>query len=285
MPLSGQAYRKGAVMEHAFPGTQTEPVLIGSLQDYYSRILEYYDELFPLDEQAVACVIQLADILKQKASVSPPPIFRFLGVGCATGNLENRLANYNLDITGIDTNPDMIATAQRRIKAPFSTIRFFEMNSLDIARFLKEKSFNIISCIENMLPYIGDLTLVKKFLHDSKKLLAPGGFLLLHVFNFDTLSGKTEIDLAELSSIRVKLSRKLVPAEEDKMTLEAELELGNGQLVHFHKKTPILPLTVPRISEIAQEAGFGAPEVYGGYDYKPFEKDSTYAVMVLQNPD
>lgn len=272
-------------MEHAFPGTQTEPVLIGSLQDYYSRILEYYDELFPLDDQAASCVLQIADILRQKSTVSPPPIIRFLGVGCATGNLENRLAHYNLDITGIDMNPDMIATAQRRIKAPFSTIRFFEMNSLDIARFLKEKSFNIISCIENMLPYIGDLTLVKKFLHDSRKLLAPGGYLLLHVFNFDTLNGNTEVDLEELSSIRVKLSRKLVPAEEEKMTLEAELVLGNGQLVHFYKKAPILPLTVSQITDIARDAGFGIPELYGGYDYRPFEKDSTYAVVLLQNPD
>lgn len=272
-------------MEHAFPGTQTEPVLIGSLQDYYSRILEYYDELFPLDEQAVSCVIQLVDTLKQKSSVSPPPIFRFLGVGCATGTLENRLSNHNMDITGIDTNPEMIATSQRRIKAPFSTIRFFEMNSLDIARFLKEKSFNIISCLENMLPYIGDLTLVRKFLHDSRKLLAPGGFLLLHVFNFAAVDKSVEIELPELSSIRVKLSRKLVPVTEEQMTLDARLELGNGQLVQFQKKTPILPLTIPQITGFAREAGFSAPDVYGGYDYKAFEKDSTYAVLVMQNPD
>lgn len=271
-------------MEHAFPGTQTENVSIGSLQDYYSRILEYYDELFPLDDQAVPCILRLVDKLKQKAQVTPPPIFRFLGIGCATGTLENRLAQYSLDVTGIDANPDMVATAQRRIKATFSSIRFFEMNSLDVARFLKEKSFNIISCIENMLPYIGDHTLVKKFFHDSRKLLAPGGYLVLHVFNFDTLNKQTEVNFAELSSIRVKLSRKLVPAEEEKMTLEAELELGNGQLVHFHK-APILPLTMNQITDIAREAGFGAPEVYGGYDYKPFEKDSTYTVILLQNPD
>lgn len=272
-------------MEHAFPGTQTENVSIGSLQDYYSRILEYYDELFPLDEQAVPCVLRLVDKLKQKAQVSPPPIFRFLGVGCATGTLENRLANYNLDITGIDANPDMVATAQRRIKTTFSTIRFFEMNSLDIARFLKEKSFNLISCIENMLPYLGDYTLVRKFLHDSKILLAPGGFLLLHVYNFADTDGAVEITLPELSSIRVKLSRKLVPSEEEKMTLDAQLELGNGQLVHYHRKTPILPLTVSQLTSFARETGFSTPELYSDYTGAEYDPHSTFAVIILQNPD
>ncbi len=272
-------------MEHAFPGTQTENVSIGSLQDYYSRILEYYDELFPLDDQAVPCILRLVDKLKQKAQVTPPPIFRFLGIGCATGTLENRLAQYSLDVTGIDANPDMVATAQRRIKATFSSIRFFEMNSLDIARFLKDNSFNLIACIENMLPYLGDYTLVRKFLHDSKILLAPGGFLLLHVYNFTDSARTAEITLPELSSIRVKLSRKLVPSDDDKMSLDAQLELGNGQLVHYQKKTPILPITVSQITAFARETGFNTPEIYSGYTGAAYDPHSTFAVIVLQKPD
>ena len=107
----------------------------------------------------------------------------------------------------------MVATAQRRIKASFSTIRFFEMNSLDIGRFLKASSFNIIACVDNTLPYLGDRTLVRKFFHDTKKLLAPGGFLLLHVYNFGPDGENSSIMLPERSSIRVNSTANLFRTE------------------------------------------------------------------------
>ncbi len=269
-------------MEHTFPGTQTEGSTIGNLQEFYSRIVEYYDELFPLDEGALSCILRIVEQLKEESDVSPPPLFRFLGIGCGTGTLENRLSVHNLDITGIDANPDMVATAQRRIKSSFSTIRFFEMNSLDIGRFLKEESFNIIACVDNTLPYLGDITLVRKFLHDTKKLLVPGGFLVLHVYNFGPDGSINSVALPERSSIRVRLSRKLVPDGSGKLLLDAQLELGNGQIVQLYKTTNILPLQISEIIEYAKEAGFSETKAFGGYDETPLVPDSPFAVVICR---
>lgn len=270
-------------MEHTFPGTQTGKSTVGNLQEFYSRIVEYYDELFPMDEGALSCVLRLVEQLKKDSTVSPPPIFRYLGIGCGTGTLENRLSTHNLDITGIDANADMVATAQRRIKASFSTIRFFEMNSLDIGRFLKTSSFNIIACVDNTLPYLGDRTLVRKFFHDTKKLLAPGGFLLLHVYNFGPDGENSSIMLPERSSIRVKLNRKLVPDGAGSLLLDAQLELGNGQIVQLFKSTNILPLQVSEIVEYAREAGFTGTTAFGGYGEEPLSPKDPFASIICQS--
>ncbi|HHU35619.1 MAG TPA: class I SAM-dependent methyltransferase [Treponema sp.] len=269
-------------MNQTFPGTQPQNLSIENLQDFYSRTLEYYDELFPLDEQIISCLLRLNETLKKASSISPPPIMRFLGVGSATGTLENRLSIHNFDITGIDTNPAMVSTAKRRIKSTFSSIRFFEMNSLDMRRFLKEGSFNIIACVENTLPYIGDETLVRKFFHDARTLLAPEGYLLLQTHNFGTKLADKPVRLPDRSSIRVRLSRTLIPAENNKMNLDAQLELGNGQLLQLQNTTEILQLTIPQVTAYALEAGFASTSVYSDFNESPYDPKSPHSVYILQ---
>lgn len=271
-------------MEHPFPGAYTETRTVGSLQEFYTQIVEYYDELFPVNTEAVSCILRLLQELRLKDPVSPPPMYRFLGIGCGTGNLENRLSTENLDITGIDANPDMIATAQRRIKASFSRTRFFEMNSLDISRFLKAESFNFIACLENMLPYIGDDILVRKFFYDTKRLLAPGGILLLQVNTFNNKTSSGTIIIPERSSIRVKLNRNLIPDSSGKYLLEAKLEHGMGQILQIDRSVAVYPLSASGIASHAREAGFSSCEIFGDFNGAPLDDTSTYAVIVCRVP-
>ena len=110
-------------------------VVIENIQDFYTAILEYYDELFPIDELTVPFILELQKKQKTFSDSTTAPMCRYLGIGCSTGNLENRLAGQGFDITGIDRNSAMIETAKRRMKRGFSTIRFFEMSAIDIRRF------------------------------------------------------------------------------------------------------------------------------------------------------
>lgn len=269
-------------MSQAFPGTQPQSFIIENLQDFYSRILEYYDELFPLNKETVSCLLRLNEKFKKSSAISPAPIMRFLGVGCATGSLENQLSVHNFDITGIDANADMVATAKRRIKGTYSSIRFFEMNSLDMRRFLKEGSFNVIACVGNTLPYIGDETLIRKFFHDARTLLAPEGYLLVQTHNFGTTQPIKEIVLPDLSSIRVRLTRTFVPTENNKMTLNAQLTLGNGQILQLQNNTELLPLSVSQVTAHAEEAGFSSTSVFSDFSELPYDPKGLQTVYILQ---
>ncbi len=259
-----------------------EPAIhIESMQEFYTAILEYYDELFPLKENCLESFLALRLDYQNGCSVQPAPFCRFLGIGCATGNLENKLSQHGLDITGIDKNPAMIETAKRRMKRGNSTLRFFDMSALDMKRYLKSGSFNIIGCIDNVIPYISDETLLRKFFHDARELLAPSGKFVIQTLNFDYLEKNRLKRLPDLKSIRVSLERSLIPAEDGLLTLDATLELGTGRKILLQKNTKLIPTTVATLEGFAKEAGFTDISLYGDFKRTPWTEESPSTVMFL----
>jgi SAM-dependent methyltransferase len=257
------------------------PVIIESIQDFYTAILEYYDELFPLDENLIPFIQKIAQDQKIAQGLDAAALPRFLGIGCATGNLENKLLKYGMDITGIDQNKEMVETAKRRMKRGFSTIRFFEMSAIDMNRFLKKGSFTIVACIENVIPYISDETLMRKFFHDARTLLAPGGKFIIQTMNYDGLRTEKPVRLPDRSSVRVTLSRGYIPAEDGLVFLDAMLELGNGRKIMLQRTTKLLPTPVARLKFLAEEAGFTTAETFGDFTGSPWSEDSLSSVLVF----
>jgi len=256
-------------------------VVIENIQDFYTAILEYYDELFPVDENLLPFFLELQKTQKPVSGLNNSPMCRYLGIGCATGNLENRLAGQGFDITGIDRNPAMIETAKRRMKRGFSTIRFFEMSAIDIRRFLKKGSFHIIGCLGNVLPYICDETLLRKFFYDARELLVPGGNLILQTRNYDGLNTEKPVRIEDKKSVRVTLTRGYTPTEAGRVCLDATLEQGNGQKLVLQKTTEIIPITVDRVKNFAREAGFTSISVYGDFSCTPWTNASPSSIFVL----
>lgn len=255
--------------------------MVDSLQEFYSVILEYYDELFPLDEGAVGFIERLRDEFRELSPVKPPPLYRLLTVGCATGGLENRLAGNAMDITGIDRNPDMVATAKRRMHHGASTTRFFEMSTLEMNRFLKKGSFHLVACLDNTLTFIADDILIRKFFHDVRELLSPGGRLLVQTLNFDGIPESKPLRLPERSSIRVRLDQGYIPSGNGKMILDAMLELGSGKRIQLQRETPILPLPSQRVAAFAMEAGFTGADIFGDFFGSPLTGESQSAIFLF----
>lgn len=268
-------------MPYTQNGNRDPVVSLESLQDFYTTALEYYDELFPLDEQAIPFILKIRDEQKAASDANPASLTRYLSIGCATGNLENKLINFNMDITGIDQNAAMIETAKRRMKRGFSTIRFFEMQAIDIRRFLKQGSFNIVCCIGNVLPYLADETLIRKFFHDAKALLAPGGKFIVETLNYDGLPTAKPVRLPNLSSLRVNLLQGYIPGEEGQVLLDATLEQGNGKKLILQRTTKLLPITAAKIELYAREAGFAEINLYSNFAGAPWFKESAATIAVI----
>jgi 2-polyprenyl-3-methyl-5-hydroxy-6-metoxy-1,4-benzoquinol methylase len=257
-------------------------VTVENMQEFYSETIEYYDELYPLDPSVSAFIAKLA---RETTPIQPGgavPLCRYLGIGCATGNLENGLAQAGFDITGIDLNPDMIETAKRRMKRGGSTIRFFEMGTIDMRRFLKAGSFNVITCLDNMLPYIGDETLTRKFFHDAKTLLAAGGTLVMQVINIDSFGKGKTIKLQERSSVRVTLTETWTPSDDGKYSLDASLELGNGKRLILKKGTGIFACPADQLEGYAREAGFTSCERHADFSGTAWSPESVNSVLLFR---
>lgn len=268
-------------MSTGMPGYQPPPQIVENIQDYYSAILEYYDELFPVPEAIVSFFRALQEEQRKSFGSDHAPFARYLGIGCATGTLENKLSGPGFDITGIDRNPDMIETAIRRMKRGFSTTRFFEMSTLDMVRFLKKKSFQIIACLDNTLPFIADETLLRKFFHDARELLAPGGNLVINTINFDAITQIKPSRLPDRSSVRVTLKQGFIPDSDGTLILDAALELGNGRRIALQRGTKIFPLTTGDIETLAREAGFTTCSLAGSYANKTWSPESAESIITL----
>jgi SAM-dependent methyltransferase len=260
-------------------GSDSAP-LLETLQDYYTAIIEYYDELFPTDSAARQFLLDVIESRKESTGGKPAPMSRYLGIGCATGNLENALAQAGIDVTGIDRNPEMIETAKRRMKRSVSTNRFFEMSTLDMPRYLKDGSFNLIGCLDNLLPSIGDETLLRKFFHDARKLLAKNGAFVIEVLNLDKYESNKAVLLPPRGSVRVRLNESWLPLGGGKFELGLALELGSGKAIRLKKGLEYFAVGSEKLEAYAREAGFTECARYADFSKAAWTTESPRTIIV-----
>ena len=134
---------------------------------------------------------------------------KVLRVGCGTGSLEHWMSKNGHDVTGIEMNQEMLETANRRRRFPNMALRFFQMSSLEMVRFLGKGFYNVISCLNDDLIFRNDEILVKKFFFDCKTLLAENGVLVLQIENFEKYNLEEDFKLSIRESIRTKLHTKI----------------------------------------------------------------------------
>lgn len=102
-----------------------------------------------------------------------PPGSRVLDVGCNCGQLaENLTQDLNCEVVGIDIVPEFIEHCQERKPGVFIHADFCEMTTEDLKRL---GMFDVITALELIEHPIH----VRKFRDNVKKLLRPGGRLIV----------------------------------------------------------------------------------------------------------
>jgi SAM-dependent methyltransferase len=242
--------------------------------DINQNIVEYYDELYPVtDDQK--------KFYEQEMSAYEKPV-KMLRIGCGTGYFEHILAKDGADITGLDTSREMLESANRKRRTQLMSIRFFQMSTLEMSRFLGKGFYNIISCLDNRIVYIHDQTLIKKFLFDCYTLMAPRGRLILELYNYDKYSSVPMVKLPTLESIRSKLYTQIWTKDDGSKYLQQDLETGNGKVLPVIEDAPVYALRKSEIELFAKQVGFSKCEFFGGFERSEYLLDSDAVVAVLQ---
>jgi 2-polyprenyl-3-methyl-5-hydroxy-6-metoxy-1,4-benzoquinol methylase len=242
--------------------------------EYMQNIIEYYDELFPVSNDQKLFYEQMLSGYEMPAKI--------LNVGCATGSFDNALARAGHDVTGIDSSKELLETANRRRRLPNTAIRFFQMTTLEMARFLGKSFYDIISCFNNNIIKINDEILLRKFFYDCFTLLAPNGTFLIQVDNFQSLLNQSKIFLPTKESIRSKLLTELTQKDTGEWILNQEVERSDGKVVPVILHKPVFLLTKSNIETYAKEAGFSKIDFYGSYKKEAFTDESPLLVAVLR---
>lgn len=238
------------------------------------NVVEYYDELYPINESQKNFFITLVNKANSPA--------KFLRIGCGTGLLENYIAKSGADVTGLDTTKEILESANLRRRFPNMAIRFFQMSSIEMTHFLGKKFYDIIACLNDKLIYIHDKTLMKKFFFDCKSLLKDNGYLVLQLTNFDPITTQTNFNLPIRESIRSKITESISYTEETGYLINQSLENSSGRIIPLLRNEKVYPIHPDEIKKFASEAGFTKIDFYNNYQKEPFTSDSKSFVCIIQ---
>lgn len=237
------------------------------------NLVEYYDELYPVSAEQF-------DFYKSLLQEYSKPV-KFLGIGCGTGVLESRLAKEITDVTGLETIKELLDSATRKHRTQLMSIRFFKMSTIEMARFLGKKFYNVISCLNDRIIFIHDEILLRKFFFDCKQLLADNGSLVLTLTNYDLYRNQPVAFLPERCSMRAKLKSKLEFLNNGYF-LTRTIETGNGKVIPIYTKTSVYPITMAEIKKFAMEAGFSVVNFFNGYCKENLDSKSSEIMVVIK---
>lgn len=249
-------------------------MIYNNSMEYLQNVVEYYDELYPVTDTQK----KFYDGIKKSYAV---PV-KFLQIGCGTGALEHILAQDGSDVTGLEVSKELIAAANLRKRTQLTAVRFFQLSTLDMTRFLGKGFYNVISCLNNRIVFIHDKTLLKKFFFDSRMLLSNGGILVLGLFNFHRTEQSPVTQLPEQSSIRVKMISSLKKNGSELMYLNQNIETGNGKILKIMANEEVYPLTKEEIASFAKEAGFTESCFYGSFGMEEYTGKSDTLICVIK---
>jgi len=103
-----------------------------------------------------------------------------LDVGSGTGHHVGKLAQNNLNVTGIDNSASMVAKA----KLNYPNYKFINGDVLDISNF-NNNQFTHILCLNFTIYHFEDKM---KFFYNCMEWLMPGGTLIIHIVNREKFS-------------------------------------------------------------------------------------------------
>ena len=132
--------------------------------ELYENIAEYYDELYAAGDDVKKFYAE-----ETKSFAAP---VKYLSIGCGSGTFEHYLAKGNADVTGLETIPQLIESANRKRRTQLMALRFFQMSSLEMCRFLGKAFYDVISIPNTKDVQVGDLVKAVITGHDEHDMEA-----------------------------------------------------------------------------------------------------------------
>lgn len=238
------------------------------------NIIEYYDELFVVTESQRKFFNNL--LLTYKEPV------KLLGINVGTGLFEYQTASLGHDVTGIDRFADNVRAASLRRRSQFVALRYFQMETFDMARFLGKGFYDVIYNLNNGIMHLDSKEELEEFLEDAFLLLSENGTLVLE-FSHPSFTGEANmIQLPLKESLRAKLFTELWCREDGSLILSQNVETGNGKVLPVFENIPVYLPSPATLQKLAVEAGFNDVAFFSGYDRAPYDKASQNVIAIIQ---
>ncbi len=235
--------------------------------NFYSSIADYYDYIFPFKPVQRDFVLSFYND-EYNASL--------LDIGCGTGGLLISLADHFEKLVGIDPDEDMLRLS--RLKAQGSRLKreleFLPLGMLDLEENFDPASFDMILCFGNTLVHLGSEEEVGQFLNQAKRVLKPGGKLLIQIINYDLILDEKREGLPTIENDKIRFER-VYKYSKNPVTINFNTTLtikSTGQIIK--NSVPLLAMRPGKLREMISKAGFKDIEEFGDFKGDAFTENS-----------
>jgi SAM-dependent methyltransferase len=239
--------------------------------DFYTLLSEYYDLLFaPSPEQR--------EWAAKFASGGP-----LLDAGCATGELACALSKEGMQVSGFDSDPEMIRIARKKALTLPAGPEFRVDTLQHCADAYPRGGFRALLCLGNTLVHLADRAELDKVMRGFHALLAPGGRLAVQLLNYDRLLLEKPAALPPLTGEdergRVSFHRSYgYDARGVRFSGRLEIERA-AERSEYLSETLLLPIRGDELLESAGAAGFDSARLWEDYEKTPATDESFFYLL------
>ena len=204
-----------------------------------------------------------------------------LDCACGTGQHLYMLSQLGYQVTGSDYSASMLQVAKKNLSEREMNISLYQCDF----RYLEQafdNCFDAIVCLTTALPHLHTDKDLLKALHSMRNRLSKHGLLVL-------TQGTTHFTLflpaIEVVINREDFSRIFIKEHDERFQTIHVLDLFHDQQRLEHNQYDIIYriLLDEDYRKLLSQAGFANIQVYGDYDFTPYDKDSKRLIVVAEN--
>jgi SAM-dependent methyltransferase len=255
---------------------------------YDSFIADYYDE-----SPVVKGRLQDVAFYRDAAREYGDPI---LELGCGTGRITMALAEAGKRITGLDFSERMMERAVKKRAALFVEARErVHLVQGDMSRFDLGEKFRLIIIPFRPFQHLLEVQQQMDCLGCVRKHLAPGGRLVLDVFQTDAERMHDPVHMRESpvteyttsDGRQVKISERLAAFHRAEQINDVEMIYSvvhpNGRKERLVFAWPLRYFFRYEVEHLLARCGFKVAALYGNFDRTPIRDDSPEMIFVAES--
>lgn len=235
--------------------------------EFYSRIAEAYDELFPYNEKQLLFVEgALGGQLARKS---------ILDMGCGTGALSINMARRSARVRAFDFDEQMIARAEEK-RPQALDLQFRKGDIRTISEDYSSLMFDAVICLGNTLVHLDEQEdILKLFWHVSKRLKSGGKFIF-QIINYDRILSQQINHLPTIETPNYQFTRLYDHRPDGKIGFQTVLSFKGNPVTE--NQVVLLPLKKSWVEGPLKEL-FSSVSFFGGFDRSEWNEDAFHLVI------
>ncbi|MCT4590779.1 MAG: class I SAM-dependent methyltransferase [Carboxylicivirga sp.] len=234
---------------------------------FYSKIVEAYDAIFPLNPKQLEFV--------QQACTGALASKNILDIGCGTGSLSIAMARQSARVRAFDYDKEMVAKANEK-RPQALDLQFKQGDMRRVEEAYPSLQFDAALCFGNTLVHLADEKEVALFFQKVAGLLKPEGKFLFQVVNYDRIIAEKLDHLPTIKKDGYTFVRDYYQRKDGRIDFNTTLK-GEG-FTPIDSSVPLLPLRKSQLEKLLK-SHFSSLSFYGAFDCRAWHKETFHCVV------